>query len=92
MIDDYLIHSIDFCQKINLNYELSTDLLLFCVCISITTRSGALRAASGQRPDIVAKDLTGSRVILMLYFTIFLNQLDNLCPYTPNGTNRSTPG
>jgi hypothetical protein len=41
--------------------------------------------------DIVAKDLTATRIILTLYFTIFLNQLDILSPYTPNGTSRSVP-
>jgi len=43
------------------------------------------------RPDIVAKDLTRLRIILTLYFTIFINQLDILCAYTPNGTGRSVP-
>ena len=45
----------------------------------------------GRRPDIVAKNLTETRIILTLYFTIFLNQLDILFPYTPNGTGRSVP-
>jgi hypothetical protein len=53
-------------------------------------RLGALpRSVSGRLPDIVAKDLTMAPIILILYFTIFLNQLDILSPYTPNGTNRS---
>jgi hypothetical protein len=38
--------------------------------------------------NIVAKDLTVSPILLSLYFTIFLNQLDNLFPYTENGTIR----
>jgi hypothetical protein len=42
--------------------------------------------------DILAKDLIESRIILALYFTIFLNQLDNLLPYTPNGTIRCASG
>jgi hypothetical protein len=42
--------------------------------------------------DILAKDLIESRIILTLYFTIFLNQLDNLFPYTENGTIRPAPG
>jgi hypothetical protein len=41
-----------------------------------------------QPRDIVAKDLIRSRILLSLYFTIFLNQLDNLLPYTENGTIR----
>ena len=50
---------------------------------------GAIRP--GRRPDIVAKDLNEGRIILTLYFTIFLNQLDILFPYTPDGTGRSVP-
>jgi hypothetical protein len=35
-----------------------------------------------QPRDIVAKDQIVYRILLSLYFTIFLNQLDNLFPYT----------
>jgi hypothetical protein len=42
--------------------------------------------------DIVAKDLTASRILLSLYFTIFLNQLDNLFAYTERGTIRPRSG
>ena len=45
-----------------------------------------------KQGDIVAKDLTVSRILLSLYFTIFLNQLDNLLPYTQNGTIRPRSG
>jgi hypothetical protein len=45
-----------------------------------------------KKRDIVAKDLTVSRILLSLYFTIFLNQLDNLLPYTQNGTIRPRSG
>ena len=45
-----------------------------------------------KQRDIVAKDLIESRIILTLYFTIFLNQSDNLLPYTPKGTIRRAPG
>jgi hypothetical protein len=55
-----------------------------------------LPRARGDRPaerrDIVAKDLIWSRILLSLYFTIFLNQLDNLFPYTENGTIRPRSG
>ena len=47
---------------------------------------------SAKPQDSLAKDLIESRIILALYFTIFLNQLDNLFPYTPNGTIRRAPG
>jgi hypothetical protein len=47
-----------------------------------------LRSAPTKQRDIVAKDLTASQILLSLYFTIFLNQLDNLLPYTENGTIR----
>jgi hypothetical protein len=45
-----------------------------------------------KQRDIVAKDLIVSRILLSLYFTIFLNQLDNLLPYTENGTIRPARG
>ena len=45
-----------------------------------------------KQRDIVAKDLIVSRILLSLYFTIFLNQLDNLLPYTENGTFRPARG
>jgi hypothetical protein len=47
---------------------------------------------SATPQDILAKDLIESRIILALYFTIFLNQLDNLLPYTPSGTIRRASG
>jgi hypothetical protein len=52
----------------------------------------ALRPAPAKKRDIVAKDLTVYRILLSLYFTIFLNQLDNLSAYTPTGTNQPAPG
>jgi hypothetical protein len=52
----------------------------------------SLRSAPAKQRDIVAKDLTMSRILLSLYFTIFLNQLDNLFPYTENGTIRPRSG
>jgi hypothetical protein len=58
-------------------------------------RSAAARAPRSARAkprDIVAKDLIVSRILLSLYFTIFLNQLDNLFPYTENGTIRPDSG
>jgi hypothetical protein len=65
----------------------------------ITARGGersaaarSLRSAAAKPRDIVAKDLTVSRILLSLYFTIFLNQLDNLFPYTENGTIRPRCG
>jgi hypothetical protein len=45
-----------------------------------------------QPRDIVAKDQIVYRILLSLYFTIFLNQLDNLFPYTENGTIRPRSG
>jgi len=36
------------------------------------------RTGRRRRRSIVAKQLIGSRVLLALYFTIFLNQLDKL--------------
>ena len=94
----YLIHSIDFWEKINLTHEPSKDLFVVYRFIYVFTRHGGQPWASalaairpGRRPDIVAKDLTEARIILSLYFTIFLNQLDILFPYTPNGTSRPVP-
>jgi hypothetical protein len=52
----------------------------------------ALRSAPAKERDIVAKDLTVSRILLSLYFTIFLNQLDNLSSYTQTGTKQSASG
>jgi hypothetical protein len=51
-----------------------------------------LKSVPPKRRDIVAKDLTASRILLSLYFTIFLNQLDNLLAYTENGTFGLAPG
>jgi hypothetical protein len=50
------------------------------------------RSAPAKQRDIVAKDLTVYRILLALYFTIFLNQLDNLFPYTANGRIRPQSG
>ena len=50
----------------------------------------AIRPA--KQRDIVAKDLNASRILLSLYFTIFLNQLDNLFAYTEYGTIRPRSG
>jgi hypothetical protein len=58
---------------------------------AIGRRSRAAICPTKKR-DIVAKDLTVSRILLSLYFTIFLNQLDNLFPYTENGTIRPRSG
>jgi hypothetical protein len=44
-----------------------------------------LAGESRPRRSILAKQLIEARVLLALYFTIFLNQLDNLSFYTPNG-------
>jgi hypothetical protein len=51
-----------------------------------------LESVPPKRRDIVAKDLTASRILLSLYFTIFLNQLDNILAYTENGTIRPRSG
>jgi hypothetical protein len=48
----------------------------------------AVQSAPVQRRDIVAKDLIAFPIVLSLYFTIFLNKLDNLFAYTDHGTIR----
>jgi hypothetical protein len=62
------------------------------VCRERSTVAGALRSAPAKQGDIVAKDLTASRILHSLYFTIFLNQLDNLFAYTERGTIRPRSG
>jgi hypothetical protein len=78
----YLIHSIDFWEKINLSHESSADLFLYisvAMYLAAPNERREPRRRGRRQPDILAKDLTGTRIILTLYFTIFLNQLDILC-------------
>jgi hypothetical protein len=93
----YLIHSIDFWEKINLSHELNVGLLFYIfwrMCLPATVPTHGLGAGWDRRcrwADIVAKDLTRTQIILPLYFTIFLNQFDILSAYIPDGTGPSVP-